>query len=237
MGFGFSSSKNSSSGSFNKTSESNPWDKQEGYITDGFKQSSDWLANNANPNANMNAGWSNQLGQMGAMQGVANTAAQGNQWLGSTDQLNPNSNPYLQQSLDMMGNQVNQQLQNSLNTVNQDAAGAGMFGGARQGVAQGLAIQGAQDTIGQNANSMLMSNYNQGAQNMLQSQQMSPQIQQGLGNAGQMQTQIGHQQQQAPIDNINKHWGIVGGNNWGGTETSSGTQQSKGKSGGMNFGM
>lgn len=239
ISFGGSKGKSSSTEKINQTTTSNPWDVQSPYLQKGFQDATSWLNSSATPNANLQAGWDNMLSQVGQMGQVANTAAQGNQWLGSIAQLDPSTNPYLQANLDIMAQQVNQQLGQGLNQVNQQAAGAGMFGGARQGVAQGLALEGAQNAIQQGSAQMLMDNYNRGAQNMLQSQQLAGQVGSGLAQPGAMQQEIGMAQEQRPMDNLNRYWGIVGANNWGGTQTTEGTSTTKGKesSGGFGFSL
>lgn len=203
---------------FNQSTQRNPWETQSPYLQQGFQQAGAWLQNAQNPNANMQQGWANQLSQAGQMGNVAQSAAQGNQFLSSTAQLDPSTNPYLQANLDILQGELGK----SLNQVNQGAAGAGMFGGSRQGVAQGEAVTGAQNA----AANMLSQNYQQGAQNMINAQALSGQVGQGLLMPGQAQTSVGMQQQYAPMDALNQYWNIVGGNQWGGTEATQGTSKS-----------
>lgn len=220
LGFSSSGGKSSSTSNIDQTTTSNPWEQQEGFLTGGFEQAQQNLQQAQNPNAAMQQGWDNQLAQAGQMGDLAQQSAQTQQMLMSPDQLRPESNPYLQANLDA----VQHELGNSLAQVNQGAVGQGMFGGARQGVAEGQAIGEAQRA----ANQMLSDHYTQGLQNMQQAQAQNAGVMQNLAMPGQMQTQVGREQWQLPQEALQNFWGIVGSNNWGGTEQTVGTETTKG---------
>jgi len=216
LGFSKSKEKSKNRSEIDQTTTSNPWEQQAPFLQQGFTTAEELLHQNMQPNEDMRQGWDAQLAQLGNMQGLASQGVDTQQMLLSPDQLDPNSNPYLRANLDALQTQLGQ----SLNQVNQQSAGAGMFGGSRQGVAEGEAITGAQGV----ASNMLMNHYTQGLQNMQQAQAMNAGVMQNTTMPGQVQSNIGYQQQQVPQQALNNYWGIVGSNNWGGTEHTEGVQ-------------
>lgn len=92
------------------------------------------------------------LGAAGQMQPVVNTAAGTNQYLSSGAFLDPGSNPYVQGAVKGATDPIFQNL--SEQTIPQlqggAASGSGVnYGSTREGVAEGLATQGAQRAAGQ----------------------------------------------------------------------------------------
>lgn len=216
LGFGKSKESSKSRQEIDQTTESNPWSVQSPWLEQGFQQAGDWLAANANPNSTRQQGWGSQLAAANQMGQLADQGMASQQFMLSTDQLYPESNPYLQANLDTIQNQLGQ----SLNQVNQQAAGSGMFGGSRQGVAEGEAVSLAN----QNIANLLMNQYNQGLQNIQNAQAQNQQVMANMALPGALQEQVGYNQQYAPMEALQNYWGIVGGNNWGGTERTTGTQ-------------
>ena len=101
------------------------------------------------------------LGDLGATSAGTSQAMQG---LGAMGQVG-GGNPYLQQNMDALGAGINRQMENYIMPgIAQGAVQSGGFGGGRQGVAQGLAAQGAQDAYQQGASNLM----NQSAQQSLQ---------------------------------------------------------------------
>ena len=94
------------------------------------------------------------FGQGGGMQQIQQPSA-GQQQPGM-------NNPYMQAQAQAIINQSNQNLQNNiLPGINSAAMATGGYGGSRQGIAQGLAIQGQQQSL----NNSLASMYGQSYQN------------------------------------------------------------------------
>ena len=119
-------------------------------------------------------------------------------------------NPYLQGNINALGTNINQQLGQNLQQVGGQYMGAGQGGSSRQGIAEGLAIQGAQQQFSQGANQMLSQDYqNQGAM----AQQYLGAQQQGLGNylggAGQL-ANLGMQGLNAPWNALQNYQGVLG---------------------------
>lgn len=96
----------------------------------------------------------------GLQQGGAQSLGFGGPQGGSQQQVG--SNPYLQGQAQAIISQSNQNLQNNiLPGINSGAMAAGGYGGSRQGIAQGLAIQGQQQSL----NNALANLYGQSYQN------------------------------------------------------------------------
>ena len=143
-------------------------------------------------NAQGNAGMYGQYGQAGA------------NMLGQY--ANPGNNPYLQQQIGQLGTNIGQNLQrNILPGINQGFAGAQQRGSSRHGIAQGLALQGAQQQFQEGATGLYSNAYNQGQQaaNQLAQYGQQGKYQQGalaqqnyntLGQLGATNAQIGQNQ-------------------------------------------
>src|SRR5690606_8201581 len=106
---------------------------------------------------------------------------------------------------------------------NQQAVQAGAFGGGRQGVAQGLNAEAATNAFAEGSANMLLDNYNRRMSQMQAQQQFLPQVAQMSTMPAMLQESIGRSEQDLQMDNLQKYWGIVGSNQWGGKTT--GTQQ------------
>lgn len=88
------------------------------------------------------------LGARGAQQQIADQALASSDFL-STAARDIQSNPFLQGAFEAAVRPINEQLsQVALPNVRSEFDTVGAFGGTRQGIAEGLAIQGAQQTAG-----------------------------------------------------------------------------------------
>jgi len=100
------------------------------------------------------AGQQQVLSSTGQMGNIVGTAGNTNQYLSSGAFLDPGSNPYVQNAVKAATDPIYQDLrENTLpNQQATGAAGSGVnFGGSREGIAEGKAIQGAQRAAGQTA--------------------------------------------------------------------------------------
>lgn len=103
----------------------------------------------------------------------------------------PQNNPYFQQAVQSAIRPVTQQFQEQvLPGIKQGAMGAGQMGGSRQGIAEGIAARGYQDTVGDITANMGNAAYAQGLQALQASGQLGANMaQMGLGatsGAGQL---------------------------------------------------
>lgn len=201
-----------------------PWKPQQGYLKQGFQQASDWLNSVQDPNENTVAGWNQQLqAAQSGFGGVTDSSQNLNQFFSNPNLLDPSTNQYLQMNIDALGQNITQQAARNQNLINQQAAQAGAYGGSRQGVAQGLNAEAANQAFSDATSAMLLDNYNQRLQQMQSQQQYLPQAAQLALLPGIVQEQIGTTQDNRAMDNLARFWSIVGGANWGGTTT--GTSQ------------
>lgn len=207
-------------GESSSTTESAPWAAQQPYLTSGFKQAQDWLTDTQNINQNIRGGWDQQLASAQGGFGGAVPAAQNlNQFFSDPGLLDPNQNQFLQQNIDALGGAITQQTGRNQNQIRQQAVQAGGMGGGRQGVAEGLNAEAATQAFAEGSAQMLLDNYNRRMQQMQGQQQFLPQLAQLDMMPGMVQENIGMSQQNLPMDNLLRYWSIVGGNNWGGTNT------------------
>ena len=141
-------------------------------------------------------------------------------WQGA---LTPGQNPYLQSAIQSASRPLIQQFQEgTLSGITDQAMGAGQMGGSRQGIAEGIAQRGLQDTLGDIATKMSFQDYSGGQDRMMQA------IGQGgtMANLGMMPAQtmqqLGAQEEAAPWLNLQRAKGIIGGptvTGGGGTST------------------
>lgn len=142
-----------------------------------WQQGSDAMQNVQDLAPQLQGQMQGMLGDLGATSAGTSQAMQG---LGAMGQVG-GGNPYLQQNLDALGAGINRQMENYIMPgIAQGAVQSGGFGGGRQGVAQGLAVQGAQDAFQQGASNLL----NQSAQQSLQANTAMGGLQTQAGMAG-----------------------------------------------------
>lgn len=94
-------------------------------------------------------------------------------------------NPYLPAMADDIGRRSNQALGGALQGIQGNAIGVGGLGGSRQGVAQGVAIGNAQDTLQGNLANLYGTDYNNGQNRNVQMHGIDTNA--ALTNQGQMQ--------------------------------------------------
>lgn len=132
------------------------WGTQSPYLSDLYSQ-----AQGALPGAQAQAG---QIGQQGI-----------NAW---GNMLNPQGNPYLQAMNQQGLNQIGETYQNQiLPGINNAAMGAGSLGSSRQGIAQGLAAQGATREMGNFTTNLYGQQYQQDQNRAMGALAMLPQMQ------------------------------------------------------------
>jgi len=110
-------------------------------------------------------GQADVLGSTGQMGNTVGTAAGTNQYLSSGAFLDPGTNPYVQNAVKAATDPIFQNLaQNTIPTDQGNAAsGSGVnYGGSREGIAEGLATQGAQRAAGQAGASIMNTALGQG---------------------------------------------------------------------------
>lgn len=203
-----------------------PWSAQKPYLTGGFEKAENWLNQANQNNENILSGWQQQLGAtQGGLGGAVPAASNLNSFFANPDLLNPETNQYLAQNIDALGNAITQQTGRNQNQIRQQAAQVGAFGGGRQGVAEGLNAEAATQAFAEGSARMLLDNYNQRIAQMQAQQQYLPQLAQLSMMPGMVQEDIGRDQQGMDMDNLMRYWQIVGSNNWGGTTTGSQSNQ------------
>jgi len=92
------------------------------------------------------------LGSTGNMADTVNTAAGTNQYLSGGAFLDPGSNPYVQNAVKAATDPIYQDLNQRVIPGQQSTAAAGSgvnYGGSREGIQEGLDVQGAQRAAGQ----------------------------------------------------------------------------------------
>jgi hypothetical protein len=94
--------------------------------------------------------------------------APGNNFLTNPKILNAKTNPYLQSAIDAATRPAIQTFNEQvLPGITQDSLGAGGLGGTRQGIAEGIASRGLQQTVADTGASMGNANYQAGLQAMI----------------------------------------------------------------------
>jgi hypothetical protein len=135
--------------------------EQQGLVSAAYPQYQQFAASNptlptgdqavAPFNPNQVGGQQAVLGSTGQMGNTVGTAANTNQYLSSGAFLDPGSNPYVQNAVKAATDPIFQNLAETTLPGQQatGAAGSGVnFGGSREGIAEGKAIQGAQRAAG-----------------------------------------------------------------------------------------
>jgi len=228
------------------------------YITDFLQSAQDIWQNQgqwpqyfpdstvAGLNPNITGSWDMSTGY-----GVPYAQAAGGLGLGALGQAvrgaNPLNNPFFGGTLDALIRPATQQLtQTVLPQIDSGAIDAGGFGGSRQGIAQGNAINSWQQNVLDTSQKFGSEAYGQGLESLGRAMAMAPGIQQManvpasiMGQTGDAQRAYEQQMiqdqidrwnygQTQPMDMLNWYAGLVG-NPLGGTTTST---QDAGRSGG-----
>ena len=123
----------------------------------------------------------------------------------SGDYLNPNSNPWLNQSYQEAAKNIGQKFNEITNpAIKSQAMGAGMFGGDRQGVAEGIAQRGLAQSLGETATGIYGPAYQQERGLQQQAVQNAPALNQaGYYDIGQLAA-TGEEQQNYQQSLINE---------------------------------
>lgn len=153
-------------------------------------------------------GQADVLGATGQMGQQVGTAANTNQYLSSGAFLDPGSNPYVQNAVKAATDPIFQNLAQSTIPGQQatGAAGSGVnYGGSREGVAEGLATQGAQRAAGQTAAGIENTALGQGLSATGQAIGQAPTTAASLALPGTATSAVGdvQQQQQQNVLNAN----------------------------------
>ena len=151
-------------------------------------------------------GQQNILGATGQMGDVTGQAAKTNQYLSSGAFLDPGSNPYVQNAVSAATQPIYQDL--SQRTLPQQqaagAAGSGVnYGGSREGIQEGLDVQGAQRAAGQAGANIMNTALGQGLQATNQAIAQAPTTAGSLALPGATQEAVGGEQQQQQQNVLN----------------------------------
>lgn len=115
------------------------------------------------------------LGAAGQQQGVVNQGATANKFLLSPDILSPSSNPALQETINAAIQPIQQQLlTETLPSIGTSAEQANQYGSSRQGIAEGLAIQGADQAAVNVAAPIANAGYSSGLDAMTKALALNP---------------------------------------------------------------
>lgn len=113
------------------------------------------------PSANTVAGWQLAAGAAPKIQDIADNAQRENSWT-MHDALYADSNPYLQSAITAAQKPLVDQFTNAggvLSGIRNNSVANGTYGGSRQGIAEGLAMQGLQQKLGDISSTMANDNY------------------------------------------------------------------------------
>ena len=144
------------------------------------------------------AGQANVLGQAGNMANTVGTAAGTNQYLSSGAFLDPGSNPYVQNAVQAATAPIYQDLSQRTLPGQQatGAAGSGVnYGGSREGIQEGLDVQGAQRAAGQAGANIMNTALGQGLTATNQAIAQAPTTAGSLALPGATQSAVGDVQQ------------------------------------------
>lgn len=125
------------------------------------------------------AGQEMALGSAGAQGELASNAAKASNFLLGGNIWDPAANPNLQGAVDASVRPIQQNLlQSTLPSLRGEAVSAGGFGGSRQGIAEGLASQGASQAIGDTASKLVQGQYATNLDAQMKALGLLPQTQQ-----------------------------------------------------------
>lgn len=173
------------------TQTSAPWEGQQPYLTDLFQQAQQYFQGgpadiSRGTNVALRGAEAYEQGA-GTIGDIAGRAAGAQEFLTSGAVLSPESNPALQQYLDLVNQSTTRAFrQGGLQAIDAGAVQAGTVGSSRHGVAQGLGLQGLAQQIGQQTAGISSAAYGQGLQAYTQGLALSPQtaaLQTGRGAA------------------------------------------------------
>jgi hypothetical protein len=149
------------------------------------------------------------LGSTGQMGDVVGSAADTNRYLSSGTFLDPGSNPYVQNAVKAATDPIYRNLTTSVLPQIQGSASTGAggisanFGGSRQGIAEGLATEGAERAAGQAGAGILNTALGQGLQATGQAVAQAPTTAGSLAIPGATTSSVGDVQQQQQQNVLN----------------------------------
>jgi hypothetical protein len=150
-------------------------------------------------------------GMQQAYQGYGDMASGANPAMQALQQRFSGQNPYLQGQIDQLGGDIQRNLtQNILPSIGSGAAMAGSLGGSRQGIAEGMAMQGAQQQFSQGAQNMRFNDYQQQGQALNQYLGMQQQGLGGVMGAGSQLYNLGMSPLMGAFGNLQGLAGIIG---------------------------
>ena len=170
----------------------------------------------------------------GGMQNQANALGQANMAMLNAPDVA--SNPYVTGMADTIQRRMNQNLiENQLPAIKGGAMGAGAVGGSRQGLAEGMAVRGTNEAMGDALAQLYGNAYNSGLEQQARGVGFAPQTMQaqmspfetmaGVGayNRGEQELALQDQlarfeyEQNLPYTNLQNYMAIVNGAPWGST--------------------
>ena len=132
------------------------------------------------------------LGSVPTQQNVVGQAAQGSQFLNNPNLLSPESNPYLSATMDAATRPLyNNLMESVLPKIRGNAQATGNWGGSRQGIMEGLAIDRTQQAAGDARAKIATSGYQAGLDALAKGQQYAPQIAQAQALPGMTTSGVG----------------------------------------------
>ena len=215
------------------TQISEPWSAQKPYLEELFQQAQQYFQRgpadiSRATNVGLRGAEDYERGA-GAAGDIAGRAADAQRFLTSGDVLSPESNPALQQYIDFANQATTRAFrQGGLQAIDAGSVQAGNVGSSRQGIAQGIGLQGLAQQVGQQTAGISSAAYGQGLQAYTQGLALSPQTAALQGARGQQLTRAGgafaniaNLPQQQQLDLLRNYQGLVSGG-FGGTQTSTG---------------
>jgi len=170
-GFGYNES--------DQISEDRLLEYQAPYIADLYKNASSAAGQNtvAGFDPLQTQGQNLGVSTAGALSPYITNQLQNQNFLASGGASNPNANPYLRGAANAAIRPIYENLnQNTIPSIRGEAAGTGNVGSSRQGIAEGLATQGAQRTAGDITSNIYSNAFGQGLGAQTQALGMAPQM-------------------------------------------------------------
>lgn len=147
-------------------------------------------------NANQTTGQGQVLDSASTIGSLASSGADANKFYTSGSIWDPTANPNLQGAVDAAVRPINQQLtQTTLPAIRNEAVTTGNFGGSRQGIAEGLATQGASQAAGDTAAKVVQSQYATNVDAQLKAMGLLPTVQGAQTTQGTTTSGVGDVQQ------------------------------------------
>lgn len=215
------------------TQTTEPYAGQKPYLEDLFREGQRFYQQGVpDVSGATNAAYDAVAAYRGALPNVQNIAAgaAGQQQFLAGDVLSPGANPALQQYIDLANQATTRAYQQNIAPgLQAGAVQAGNVGSSRAGIAEGLARQGLGQQIGQQTAGITSAAYGQGLDAYTRGLALAPQTAQLQGAAGGVQQQVSSllagietlpQEQQLQL--LQAYQSLIGGQQFGGTTTTTG---------------